>query len=195
MLQATGGVNTHKGAIFLLGTVCGAIGRLWRAEAPCRDIEQILQSCIALSKHAIEQDFARMQQQAPETFGERLYRETGLTGARGQLLRGMPAVSETALPLLEQLLQTGQRENDACALTLLALIGRGEDTNLIKRGGRETAAWAAARASALLENGRIPNMEEIRSLDRAFIERNLSPGGCADLLAVTIFLHLWSKAE
>ena len=37
MFAATGGVNTHKGAIFTLGLICGAVGRLWRAEAPCRE--------------------------------------------------------------------------------------------------------------------------------------------------------------
>ena len=38
-------------------------------------------------------------------------------------------------------------------------------------------------------DARVPSLEEIAELDRMFIERNLSPGGCADLLAVTLFLE------
>ena len=41
----------------------------------------------------------------------------------------------------------------------------------------------------------MPSMAEIARLDNDFIARNLSPGGCADLLAVTYFLHDWAESE
>ena len=43
-------------------------------------------------------------------------------------------------------------------------------------------------------DGRVPSLQEISELDRQFIEKNLSPGGCADLLAVTLFLQSWAEA-
>jgi triphosphoribosyl-dephospho-CoA synthetase len=61
-----------------------------------------------------------------------------------------------------------------------------EDTNLYSRGGEEGAAWAKEQAKALLPN---PTIDAVEALDDAFIEKNLSPGGCADLLAATLFLH------
>ena len=64
-----------------------------------------------------------------------------------------------------------------------------EDTNLYHRGGRDGAQWAAEEAKALLPR---PGKEQIAQLDDAFIARNLSPGGCADLLAATYFLHTLS---
>ena len=69
-------------------------------------------------------------------------------------------------------------------------IAHSEDTNLYHRGGLDGARWAAAAAKKLLkEHIPYPGKTQIAELDDAFIERNLSPGGCADLLAATYFLH------
>ena len=90
------------------------------------------------------------------------------------------------LPVFRQLLAEGYSENDAAAVTLLHLIAQVEDTNLYHRGGKEGAAWAKKEAARLLPR---PSMAQIEELDDAFIARNLSPGGCADLLAATLFLY------
>ena len=63
-------------------------------------------------------------------------------------------------------------------------------TNLYHRGGKAGADWAKAAAKKLLPR---PAMARIAELDEAFMERNLSPGGCADLLAATLFLHKLDK--
>ena len=72
--------------------------------------------------------------------------------------------------------------------TLLLLISRVEDTNMIKRGGREVQQQMQQQAAALLSQGTAPMQEEIFRLDELFIEKNVSPGGCADLLAILYFL-------
>ena len=193
MLRATGGVNTHKGAVFTLGTVCGAIGRLWRPEAPCRDVDRILKECAAMTAAAVEADWARLAETPAHklTVGQRLYREMGLPGIRGEVAGGLPGVAGTALPAFRGALDTGRSRNDAGAIALLYLIARGTDTNMIARGGPETARAAEEEVRELLKRDPMPPMEEIARLDRDFIRKNLSPGGCADLLAVTYFLHDW----
>lgn len=193
MLAATGGVNTHKGAIFTLGVICGALGRLWRAEAPCRDAGAIARMCAALTKEAAGAAFAALSAH-PETAGtagERLYLRRGLRGVRGEAADGLPGVLETALPVLRRALGEGRSRNDAGVYALLALIARGTDTNMAARGGSAQAKAAAEEAAALLDGG-FPDMERVEALDRRFIARNLSPGGCADLLAAAYFLDLWS---
>ena len=197
MLRATGGVNTHKGAIFTLGAVCGAAGRLWKPEEPCRDADRILAECAALTKTAAEEDWTAAEGIPEEelTAGQRFYRTYGLTGIRGETAAGLPGVRETALPVFEKALAAGRSRNDAGAVALLHLIARGTDTNMIARGGRETAERAAEEVRALLEEDPLPAMEEIRKLDESFIARNLSPGGCADLLAATYFLHDLKRNE
>lgn len=195
MFAATGGVNPHKGAIFTLGMICGAVGRLWTADGPCRDPERILAECAAMASAAMKADFASIDAKHARTAGQRLYLEQGISGVRGEAARGFPGISEIALPVLKRALSAGRSRNDAGAITLLHLIARGTDTNMISRGGAARAQAAAERCRALLERDALPGAEEIGALDRAFIRENLSPGGCADLLAAAFFLLSWETAS
>ena len=192
MFTATEGVNTHKGAIFTLGTICGAVGRLWRAEQPCREPEAILEECARMVSSAVTADMAELEGRTARTAGERLYLERGLSGIRGEAAQGFPGVSRIALPALRQALAAGRSRNDAGAIALLHLIAQVADTNMAARGGAEGAKKGAENCARLLEGCPMPEMEEIAALDREFIRRNLSPGGCADLLSAALFLLDWS---
>lgn len=192
MFAATGGINTHKGAIFSLGLICGAVGRLWRAESPCRDPELILTECAGMVSAAVEKEFAALSPDSARTAGERAYLERGLTGVRGEAARGFPGVL-TAVSVLNQALNAGRSPNDAGAIALLHLIARGTDTNMVSRGGPERAKQAAEDCARLLGRCPLPEMEELARLDRAFIRDNLSPGGCADLLAAALFLLFYQQ--
>ena len=189
MLAATGGVNTHKGAIFTLGVLCGAVGRRWTAEDGFPSVDVILDEAAAMTRETLEKELPAANW---NTAGEALYRKYGVRGIRGEVADGLPAVRELALPVFKKLLADGLDRNRAAAVTLLHLIANVEDTNLLHRGGPEGAAWAKQKAAELLSD-KIPSPEEIAELDRQFIERNLSPGGCADLLAVTLFLESLSS--
>lgn len=183
MYRATGGVNTHKGAIFTLGLLCGSLGRLWRPEGPFPELSVLLDQCGELAKCAVKTDFQKLSQ--AKTPGERLYLATGRTGIRGEAAAGLPSAAEIALPAFRQGLASGLSRNDAGAAALLHLIARVEDTNLYHRGGEAGAAWAKKAARSLLPR---PTRRQIEELDDVFIAKNLSPGGCADLLAVTYFM-------
>ena len=182
MYQATGGVNTHKGAIFTLGILCGSIGRLWTGEAPVPALTLLFKECAAVGQAAMA-DFSKMD---GSTAGQRLYLQKGLRGIRGETADGLPAVSNIALPALEEGLSKGLSFNDAAACALVQLIAQVEDSNLYHRGGESGAVFAKEAAKAL---GKFPAMEQIEAMDDAFIGQNLSPGGCADLLAATCFLY------
>lgn len=184
MLRATGGVNTHKGAIYSMGLVCGAIGRLYRPENPISKTEDILSECSRIVKDAAESD---LNSASGKTSGERLYLERGIRGIRGEAADGFPSVLNVSLPAFCSALESGKTQNDAAVRSLLELIACVEDTNLYKRGGIEGARWAKNAARELLKKN--PTNEQIEALDDEFIKRNLSPGGCADLLALTLFLH------
>ncbi len=194
MMEATGGVNTHKGAIFTLGTVCAAIGRLWNPEDPCRDPARIAAECGELCAQAVREDYNRLKQLGKAcSSGEKLYLETGCRGVRGELADGLPSVVETSLPVLEASLNAGRSRNDAGVFALLHLIARGEDTNMMKRGGLKLAKETASAVRASLEINPWPDLRIVEDWDSLFIRQNLSPGGCADLLAVSYFLHDWKQ--
>ncbi len=186
MYQATGGVNTHKGAIYTMGVLCGSIGRLWSAEIPVADISAVLEECAKTVKPSVKADFAVAN---GTTAGEQLYLKYGVGGIRAEVAAGLPSVANIALPCYQEALSNGLTSNDAGMLTLLHLIARVDDTNLYHRGGTEGAGWAADAAKSLLGSQSTPSICQVEALDDAFIARNLSPGGCADLLAVTYFLN------
>ena len=192
MFRATGGVNTHKGAVFTLGTVCAAAGRLWTAEGFSKDLDAALALCGEMSAQAVQEDFEAIRREGAHTTGQRLYLEHGLEGIRGELSRGLPAVAQIGLPTLRRRLEAGDSMEQAGVQVLLALMAQVVDTNLIARGGLEGQQWAMEQAKNLTQ-GRAATQQEAEKLDRALIERNLSPGGCADLLAITYFLEFLSR--
>lgn len=193
MFAATGGVNTHKGAIFTLGLICGAVGRLWRPEDPCRDPEAILQTCAGMAAGTVREELAALEEATARTAGQRLYLSQGMDGVRGEAARGYPGVGRVALPALKTALAAGRSLNDAGVIALLHLIAAVDDTNLTARGGREAARQAAERCARLLERSPLPRPEEVLPIDRDFIRHNLSPGGCADLLSAALFLLYWQE--
>ena len=187
MLEATGGVNTHKCAIFSLGTLCAAVGRLWDPLGPCVDADRLLAECTAMSAETIEEELrAIAEASSPSTAGERLYISCGMKGVRGELAAGLPGVKNTSLPLFRQAMEKGMSRNQAGVYALLGLIALGNDSNMAARSSPDEARSAAAEVRAMLP---WPEMEQVEALDDSFIARNLSPGGCADLLAVTYFLY------
>ena len=186
MFHATGGVNTHKGAVYTLGILCGSIGRLWSAEKPIAEATDILAECGKIVRVSAHDDLAAA---SGKTAGEQLYLSCGISGIRGEVAAGLPSVGDIGLSCFQQAVADGFSKNDAGVYTLLQLIAQVADTNLYHRGGEAGARWAANAAAQLLSEVPYPTIKEIEALDDAFIARNLSPGGCADLLGVTYFLY------
>ena len=188
MLGATGGVNTHKGAIFTLGLLCCA------AATEGTDTAAILSRCAAMTKGLAARDLSRITEETARTNGQKLYARYGITGIRGEAESGFPTVAHVGLPTLEKSLAEGLSNDDAGALTLLAILAAGDDTNLIARSNRETQLRIRQEIDAFLKTEPHPGMDAIADLDKAFIRQNLSPGGSADLLAATWFLHFLKKS-
>lgn len=188
MLHATGGVNTHKGAIFSLGILCGAIGRMgWEfADKP----EWLLYECGQMTAGLVAKDYAGLTEETAKTAGQKLYLRHGITGVRGQAEAGFPAVLKVGLPRLEEGLAKGLSINDAGCAALLAMLAAAADTNIISRSDYETQQKVALETAILLQKTPFPEEAILKQMDAAFMEKNLSPGGTADLLAMTYFLHL-----
>ncbi len=189
MYSATKGVNTHKGIIYSMGIICAAMGRLWKAEEKCT-CEQILCEASKLAEDAANKDFENIK---ADTAGGRLYLEYGIRGIRGEAADGFPSVRDIAMPIYTEALKSGTSSNDAGVLTLIHLIANVKDTNLYNRGGISGAQYAAARAREIIKSLPVSVVEQAKKLDSEFIERNLSPGGCADLLALTYFLKKYQE--
>ena len=188
MFQATSGVNTHKGAIFSLGLLCAAGGRLLAAgielnrERICAEVAGI---CVGL----VERELGGTE--VTNTAGERCFRRYGLAGARGEAASGFHLVRSVALPSYDRLALRDVDENVLLLQVLLHLLAVNADTNLVSRGGLPGLNYVRAYAGkVLLEGGALApdGTQKMEVFDDALISRHLSPGGSADLLAVTWFL-------
>ena len=180
MFQVTNGVNTHKGAIFTIGLLCAAAGRLWSPEGRWEE-DALFRQVSAMTAEAMEADWQR----TGSTTGQKLYKQYGIRGIRGEAAQGLPSVSKLGLPTFRDYQNRGLDRNMAGVMTLLSLIAQVEDTNMIARGGLDGAAEGAHQAALLLKS---PTLSDILELDCWFIQKNLSPGGCADLLAAVYFV-------
>lgn len=188
MFAATGGVNTHKGAIFSLGILACAAGHCRRQGDLSPEAVCAVASVIAAP--ALE-DFSAPAPEG-ETKGRRLYRSRGVPGIRGEAAEGFPSVRRWALPVLRELSAGDMPENHRHLQALLHLMANVQDTNLLARGGTEGLEYVRSTARRALELGGVftpEGMDFLQALDREYTRRNLSPGGCADLLAAAIFLH------
>ena len=166
MLAATGGVNTHRGALYGLGLLLAALG-----------------SCLAREDGLFPRAaaLARAGTPAENTHGAAVAAKTGARGARGEAEAGFPGVRRA----LRSLDENG---GDLCG-TLLELLLTCEDTNLLYRGGEEGLLFARRWARRALAAPPAEREALLLRMDRAFIARNLSPGGCADILAQALFLR------
>ncbi len=173
MYAATGGVNTHKGALFSLGLLCAACGRLTAQNRPLT-----VETLCGLSAQMTAGITAR-ELTGEDTHGLAAHAAYGARGVRGEAESGFASVRELALPHLSG--------PDGSWLALLHLISRVRDTNVLHRAGEEGLAWLQARAAALLTDFSLP---ALTALDGECIARNISPGGSADLLAIAFFLQV-----
>ena len=193
MLKATGGVNTQKGLLFSLGIVAAAVGWLRQTQGK-PDSAAILQSVAEMTTGLVARELGRIER--PETHwtaGERLYRLHGVTGIRGEMEQGLPAIGQHGLPALRKAMADNLGVNHALLQTLLVLMTVVDDTTVMNRHHPDKMRlWAKGKAQeALLAGGlyTVQGHSLLADMDREFIEHNVSPGGVADLLAVTWFLY------
>ena len=178
MLSATGGVNTHKGAVYAFGLLLAALGGVL-----ARGGDSIFTRAAALAA-------AGLPPSGPPSHGAQVRSRYGAGGARDEALAGFPH-GQMAWSLLHQ-------HSGAPLPALLTLLSQVEDTNLLYRGGREGLTFVQKEAAAILAGPPEQYIPRLETLDRACIARNLSPGGCADLLALGLLLYrtesIWHTA-
>lgn len=188
MYKATFGVNTHKGTVFSLGLVATAIGRLVSKQKAVT--QQAVCQMVAAITHGLVKRELEVNNQG-QTAGQRLFREFGLSGARGEAESGFKSVLEVSLPVYQRLIAQGISQDRALLQALLSLMAVNGDTNVASRGGIEGLVWLQETSQKFLTAGGVFQPDYITKLqdfDRKCIGLNLSPGGSADLLIVTWFL-------
>lgn len=171
MLSATNGVNTHKGALFSMGLAVVAAAHEKNTDS--------LQTTIK----ALAASF-------PDTNGTHGSKAkllskgtTAIKGALDNARKGYEMLFAEWLPFYIE----RRKEHDAHTLhkTLLRIMCDLDDTNVIYRTDLATAEEVKQEARALLDNFA---EAALKDMDRHYTTRNISPGGAADMLSLTIFI-------
>jgi triphosphoribosyl-dephospho-CoA synthase CitG len=189
MFLATAGINTHKGMLFSLSLLCAAAGRLWQ-QGKILNQQTLCEVVAQATEGLVVRELAANRH--PRTAGERFFHQYGLSGVRGEVESGFQTVRKYALPVYRQALDEGADRNSALLEVMLALLEHNNDTNLVARGGLAGLDYVQQYArqirqdTAFLSTARL---QALQTMDQQLIQRNLSPGGSADLLAITWLLQ------
>lgn len=192
MFKATNGVNTHKGLIFSLGVIAAATGLQYRETQKNMKAEDICHKVTEIAEGIVSRELGNLKNKEALTYGEKLFKNHGIKGIRGEVEAGFPTVRDYSLPLLKELMEGKESINDNLVQVLLHLMTVVEDVNILGRHGIEQLEYTKMAAKEALVLGGIfteKGREKILKLDEEFIKKNISPGGAADLLAVTLMLY------
>lgn len=170
MMAATGGVNTHRGAIFSMGLAVASAARMLSGK----------------SSNSLRDEIAFLASLFPtpadDSHGQTVKRKYGKTGALDNAVSGYATLFDSWLPYYRQ---TEKTESDSLRL-LMKIISELDDSNAIYRAGVEKAEEARGKAARLAKDGCDPI--SLKKLNEEFKRDNISHGGAADMLALTFFI-------
>ena len=171
MLSATNGVNTHKGALFSMGLAVVAA-------AHEKDTDSLQTTIKALAASFPDTNGTHGSKAKLLSKGT-----TAIKGALDNAREGYEMLFAEWLPFYIE----RRKERDAHTLhkTLLRIMCDLDDTNVIYRTDLATAEEVKQEARALLDNF---SKTALKDMDRHYTTRNISPGGAADMLSLTIFI-------
>lgn len=204
MFRATRGINTHKGLIFSLGIINAALGSLFKEHKKTSYYPEVLRRRIMDMTKGILGELDKnskddISDNNKYTYGEKLFKKYGIKGIRGEVEAGFPTVVEISLPVFQLLIDKETYAiNDILVHTLLHLIKSTEDSNILGRHNMDILDYSQIQAEKALDMGGYltpKGREFVRMMDYDFIEKNISPGGGADLLAITTMFFLIENGD
>ena len=192
MYRATGHVNTHKGMIFTLGIFSAAAGRCIQEDGTVT-LQSILRMEQKMTARILRAEIEMLGKEPAKSNGEKNLVQYGTTGIRGEALAGYPSVFHIALPVLEDGLLRGMEWNRIKLQILFALMSRVQDSNILSRKNPSVLYQVQMEAMQFLEEGGAYSedaLDKLIRMDADYIKRGISAGGCADLLATSLFLAM-----
>ncbi len=195
MNKATDGVNTHKGAIFLMAlSVFSAIRVILKKKSfKSSMFSSIVQQ---LTKGMIQRELCDLKEGSKMSHGEACFLQYGLqgAGARGEAEQGFPSIMHHALPFMKenntQLDKIRDIEMfDQLALVLLKIMSVNNDTNVLFRHGKDVLEELKSRSLVAIDALNNNDITPYSKLVEWCNSNKISPGGSADLLSVSVFIQ------
>ena len=178
MLAATGGINTHRGALFAIGLTALAATHVMHRNG-------------SITATALRECISRIARDIPSTHdshGAKAVDTHHVDGALAMAQKGYETLFTSWLPYYRN-----HSGDPLCAhKALLLIMSQLDDTNVIHRVGYEQAQQVKQMAATTLANC---TTHALTQLNDHFVKLNISPGGAADMLALTIMVHRLTAAQ
>ena len=182
MYESTRNVNTQKGVIFLMGLALFSSGKVLSRydQFNSKEFRKIVaEICGGMVRNEL-QGFSH----AGKSHGVDTFLKYGFSGARGEAESGFATVFNYGLPQLNGITELNDQALINC---FLAIASNNNDTNILYRSNPKVLGRFKELCNITLEDFSDQNYLAVSDF---CINENISPGGSADLLAVTIFV--WS---
>jgi triphosphoribosyl-dephospho-CoA synthase len=187
MLEATGGINTHRGAIFMLGLLCAAAGAAsWGGGAMTAEL--VRETLMKRWGEALRERSLRPSRLPGGIAAKR----HGLRSASEEAAEGFPVLFETALPAMRACAARGMSRQLMRIDTFFHILAVIDDSNVAHRGGAEGLLFARQAALDFLRSGgstQPGGVAKAEQIGSEFVRRRLSPGGAADMLAAMCWME------
>lgn len=180
MLEATRNVNTHKGALFSLGLAVVAAAHL--AYHRYKTAEN---TCLQLPVSEFQEIIIQLACQFPQakgTHGSTVFEKHPVRGALANAQQGYAQLTTDWLPYYQQL----RYDDYQCHKTLLHIMSQLDDTNIYYRRDAMTVARVKQQSEELLAGF---SVDKLLAMNEQFVSENISPGGSADMLSLTVFVN------
>lgn len=171
MLFTTNGVNTYKGALFSMGLV------LYAASYLCQQRDKVQEQQLQKTIKLLSTKFS----QPDDTHGKKVIEKHNIKGALNSAIDGYTLLFDEWLPFFIK----HKNEEHSLIKLLLFIMTNLDDTNIYYRKGEEVVAHVKQQAQEILDYFSIDRVEK---LNREFVKENISPGGAADMLSLTLFI-------
>ena len=188
MFAKTNGINTHKGMLFLMAVSCAAVGKVIYEKRNFHDIPSIIRK---MTKGIVDNELKPLKEGSDLSHGERLFLKYNSKGIRGEVEKGIPTVFEYGLKAYNT---CGDLSiNDRLIHTLISIMQICDDTTILHRHSPQVLQEVREGAKEIINIGGMKTSEgraKINIMCDEYIKKNISPGGSADLLGVTVFFNL-----
>lgn len=171
MFEATNGVNTYKGALFSMGLSVLCASHLMYIYNNVS--AENLQSCISM--------LASRFPQPENTHGDKVLKQNKIKGALYNAVDGYKELFSSWLPFY----QTNRDDEFVLHRLLLLIMSTLDDTNIYYRKGKEDVEKVKRQSKELLDNFSVQGLQQ---LNNEYIKENISSGGAADMLSLTVFV-------
>lgn len=195
MFDVTRNVNTHKGAIFMLLILVYCVGFIEKEDN--YKFEDLFEMMAIVGKHILKEDFfgGNNLEAHPITTGQLAFKKYQILGIRGVAADGFQLVVDFGIPIFHEIISRTNNLRIAIVGVLLKYMSVIDDTTIMNRKfSINRLRFVKSISAKCIKYGGYETIRGrvlIKAMEYIFTKFNISPGGSADLVSLTLAIYFW----